>query len=54
MRMDSVGKFIVYNIRGKDKNGNFEILRRYNDFSALRTALVTRWPGIFIPPLPPK
>lgn len=30
------------------------VLKRYSDFYALRCKLVERWPGIFIPNIPPK
>ena len=30
------------------------ILRRYSDFFSLREKLLERWPGIYIPPIPPK
>jgi len=29
-------------------------LRRYSDFDRIRSLLVARWPGVYIPPLPPK
>ena len=51
---DGVQSYILYTVRGSDKRGNFEVLRRYKDFAALRTSLVSRWPGCNIPPLPPK
>ena len=48
------GGFMTYQVRGEDNEGPFEIRRRYKEFDALRSALLTRWPGVFIPPLPPK
>ena len=51
---DGVQKYILYTVRGTDKKGKFEVLRRYSDFVALRDILVKRWPGCYIPPLPPK
>jgi hypothetical protein len=42
----------VYNIKGNDKLGEYDILRRYNEFFALREVLLQRWPGIYIPPIP--
>ena len=44
----------MYTIRGTDKDGSFEIYRRYSDFANLREVLLIRWPGCYIPPLPPK
>lgn len=48
------GKHIMYKIFGSDQAGDFESLRRYNDFLSLRSLLVTNWPGCYIPKLPPK
>lgn len=47
-------KYVVYAVRGIDKLGSFEVIRRYSDFTALRSVLLQRWPGCFVPPLPPK
>lgn len=41
-------------MKGEDKDGTFEVQRRYSDFDKLRSILVLRWPGCFISPLPPK
>jgi hypothetical protein len=56
---DLIGKHTVYNIKvpprqGKDTTGLFEMQRRFKEFDLLRHELVERWPGVFIPPLPPK
>ena len=40
--------------KGTDKNGAFEAHRRFNDFYELRLALTKRWPGVYVPSLPPK
>lgn len=40
--------------QGSDMEGNFEVKRRYSDFDKIRALLVLRWPGCYIPPLPPK
>jgi len=29
-------------------------MKRYSDFFALRTKLLERWPGLYIPGIPPK
>lgn len=34
--------------------GKFEAIRRYSDFDTVRNSMVSRWPGCFVPPLPPK
>lgn len=47
-------KFIVYTVKGKDKDGPYEAFRRYSDFTYLRQALLNRWPGCYVPPIPPK
>jgi len=44
----------VYTITGADKDGDFKCLRRYSEFYAVRAVMVTRWPGCYIPALPPK
>ena len=41
-------------MKGSDKEGNFEAYRRYSDFFHLREALLHRWPGCYVAPLPPK
>lgn len=51
---DAVQKYVVYCIKGSDKDSPFEVYRRYSNFAVLRVALVKRWPGCFIPPLPEK
>jgi hypothetical protein len=45
---------VSYTVRGKDEDGDFEGSRRYNDFRHLRNALRDRWPGVFVPAIPPK
>jgi len=41
-------------IQGSDKNGPFEVVRRYSDFDKIRHVLGKRWPGVYIPPIPSK
>ena len=50
----ALGKHVTYSIKGQDRSGVFEIDRRYSDFFALREYFLHRWPGVFIPPVPPK
>jgi len=45
-------KYVAYNVCGKDKKGEFNIFRRYNEFYELRKLLVQNWPGMLIPPIP--
>eukprot|EP00357_Protocruzia_adherens_P011801 CAMPEP_0115004784 /NCGR_PEP_ID=MMETSP0216-20121206/19458_1 /TAXON_ID=223996 /ORGANISM="Protocruzia adherens, Strain Boccale" /LENGTH=469 /DNA_ID=CAMNT_0002370937 /DNA_START=71 /DNA_END=1480 /DNA_ORIENTATION=+ len=49
-----LGKYVCYQIKGKDAKGEFVTTRRYNDFFVLRNVLLSRWPGIYIPSIPPK
>ncbi|CAG9327337.1 unnamed protein product [Blepharisma stoltei] len=51
---DKITKHVIYTILGRDNSGPFETYRRYKDFIALRSSLVIRWPGCYIPQLPPK
>jgi hypothetical protein len=45
---------VSYSVIGEDNDGAFNVTRRYTDFHKLRTALVARWPGVYVPPIPPK
>ena len=45
---------IVYNVKGRDLQGEWECKRRYNEFFLLQEALQKRWPGIVLPQCPPK
>ena len=47
-------KYVVYNVRGEDNLGYFEGKRRFNEFFVIRNIIVQRWPGIFVPAMPPK
>ena len=49
-----LNKHISYTVAGQDKNGMFEVKRRYKEFFALRNRLVAAWPGCWIPQVPPK
>ena len=49
-----VGGTIKYTVKGEDQQGEFEVVRRYNEFYALYTSLVERWPGCYIPCIPEK
>ena len=46
--------FIIYDIEGQDKEGQYKVKRRFNDFFELRQKLVENWPGVMVPPLPEK
>lgn len=53
-KKSTISSFTVYSVKGTDKGGPFEHEKRYSDFDHIRNALVHRWPGCFVPPLPPK
>ena len=53
-KKSTISSYTVYTIKGTDKTGSFEHEHRYSDFDHIRSALVHRWPGCFVPPLPPK
>ena len=48
------GGNIVYEVKGKDKQGFWEGKRRYSDFYLLWEVLCRRFPGVPIPVLPEK
>ncbi|EAS00357.2 PX-SNX8-Mvp1p-like protein (macronuclear) [Tetrahymena thermophila SB210] len=50
----TLSKHTVYNIKGTDKIGQFDVYRRFNEFYTLKEVLVARWPGCFIPSIPAK
>ena len=43
-----------YKVKGIDKQGEFDIVRRYREFFALRTTLRKRWIGFYVPGIPEK
>lgn len=45
---------MLYKIGGRDREGTFEGLRRYNEFFLLHETLRARFPCIPIPAVPPK
>lgn len=49
---DTVGKFISYQLKGVDIPE--PVPRRYREFDVLRSKLIDRWPGFYVPPLPKK
>ena len=46
--------YITYEVIGYDMKGNFQVRKRYSDFFMLRDSLRERWPGYYIPAIPPK
>ena len=49
-----IGGHIKYTVTGVDGDGPFEEVRRFSQFFALKHALSSRWPGVYIPSLPEK
>lgn len=45
---------VVYTVFGWDRQGRFEIFRRFSEFYQLRELFTDRWPGLYIPPIPSK
>ena len=48
----NIGSFISYTLNGTDITEKMS--RRYSDFLALYEKLIQRWPGVYIPRIPPK
>ena len=48
------GSHITYQVKGVDRQGPWEGQRRYSHFHALHETLQLKWPGVFIPKIPPK
>ena len=49
---DSMKKYVIYSLKGSAIKE--DVIRRYSDFFNLRKKLLERWPGVFIPAIPPK
>lgn len=49
-----LGSIVKYTVTGQDREGRFEVSRRYNEFHMLHQVLEERWPGCFIPCIPEK
>ena len=52
VKKEGFKSYVVYTVKAKYLKD--PVLRRYNDFHILRTKLVERWPGVYIPNIPPK
>ena len=46
--------YVSYEVIGYDMKGDFKVRKRYSDFFMLRKVLRERWPGFYIPAIPPK
>lgn len=49
-----IGGHTEYKLKGVDKEGEFDVTRRYKEFYQLRNVLAKNWPGFYIPAIPPK
>lgn len=49
---DGIKKYVTYSIMGSAMSS--AATRRFSDFYTLREKLVERWPGLYIPNIPPK
>lgn len=47
-------KHTEYRIKGNDSLGAIDVWRRYSEFHIFHMNLSQRYPGLFIPPIPPK
>ena len=45
---------VTYTVKGFDRKGEFEVFRRYSEFYSLHQALTNRFPGLYVPGIPPK
>ena len=54
MRGKGTDKHVEYQIKGQDSIGAIDVSRRFSQFYLLRSILFERYPGIYVPPLPPK
>lgn len=50
----TIGDYHEYPINGRDSLGAIECLRRFSHFALLFETLSERYPGLYIPPIPPK
>ena len=51
---DDKNGHVEYTCKGKDRQGDWEGSRRYTHFFLLHEVLTQRWPGLYLPRLPPK
>ncbi|CAD8143236.1 unnamed protein product [Paramecium octaurelia] len=54
VKKDGLKNYVVYTLKGQDKEGQFCVVRRFNEFDCFRITLQIRWPGCYVPPLPIK
>ena len=49
-----IGEYHAYPIKGRDSKGEIDCQRRFQIFFDFRHALCSRFPGLYIPPIPKK
>lgn len=54
IKKEGIKPYVVYSIKFPNDSENITFYRRYSDFFSLREKLVERWPGVYIPNIPPK
>jgi len=47
-------KHTEYHIKGQDSIGEIDIYRRFSEFLQFKDLLFSRYPGLYVPPIPPK
>lgn len=52
--VDDLNAYVLFDLEATDPSGSYKVQRRYRDFFSLRQILSKNWPGLFIPPIPPK
>lgn len=50
----NLGDYHEYPVTGRDSLGAIECMRRFSHFIDFHRALSERFPGLYIPPIPPK
>jgi hypothetical protein len=54
LKSSATSKHHEYNVTGTIDNVPFEVYRRFKQFNLLREVLFQRFPGLYVPPMPPK
>ena len=45
---------VTYHVKGQDSLGEIDVFRRYREFLQFRDLIFERYPGLVVPPVPPK
>jgi len=54
LKQGKIDNFVFYNLKGTDKDGSYEVVRTAHQFHEIRAILTARWPGCYVPAIPPK